>query len=589
MKYRTAEKVAPTGHKAGAGSMISWRYAVPLWLIGAVILAAVNQYRNGPATLADELGYLGIARWLANAGPLPNMFDASFYHFGYSFLIAPAFWLGGNPVSVYRWVMIINCALAATVAPLGYVFARKWLAVEHKQALFLAAIAMLYPANAVQTNFAWSENALPALLLCWSIALVLVHERPTPLRLVFLALLPVALFFVHPRMLGIELVTLTYLAIKSATEKSGRLWYLASCAVMILAHAVVAHLLSHVRHLAYEANPGSIRNFMQALHHAFSNGMKLPAAAAGQLTYLSYGSGGLIVIGIMALAIMSVQQYRNMRTQHTILSSTFANPSVILATGIASIFAASAVTMSGGVRVDHWLYGRYADAASAILLIAGTYTALNKKHIRALAPWLVVILCFSVTLWFTYATITIPDGVVYNNIPTLAPLLHALQNFAGTKQIAFAVIMLLVLVPALLWAAAGKRAAAPIITMYAVCSIMTIVEWPKHLVGHDAYPNAVRQAREDLAHADLSQKTIFVYRDSLSDPSFVAMFYRMQYYLDKNPITLVDRQSKLGPCPQIGMSKEIASSLFARGKTIQLSNKIVFWIPENSAVAMSCK
>lgn len=589
MKHHIAAQAEPTNRETREGSPVSWRYALPLWLISAVFLAAVNQYRNGPATLADELGYLGVARWLANAGPLPNMFNAAFYHFGYSFLVAPAFWLGGNPVSIYRWVMIINCALAATVAPLGYVFARKWLAVEHKQALFLAAIAMLYPANAVQTNFAWSENALPALLLCWSIALMLAHERATPLRLMFLALLPAALFFVHPRMLGIELVTFIYFAIRSATEKSGRLWCLASCAVMILAHAIVAHLLSYVRHLAYGANTGSIRNFMHALNHALSHGMKLPAAAAGQLTYLSYGSEGLIVIGIMALTIMSVQKYRDMRVRHTIMSSIFANPGVILVAGIASIFAASAVTMSGGVRVDHWLYGRYADAASAILLITGTYTTLNKKQIRALAPWLVVILFFSVTLWFTYATITIPDSVVYNNIPTLAPLLQALQNFAGAKQISFAAIMLLVFVPALLWAAAGKRAAAPILTMYVLISVITIIEWPRHLVGQDAYPSAVKQAREDLAQADLSQKKISVYRDSLSDPSFVAMFYRMQYYLDKNPITLVDRQSKPGPCPQIGMPKEIASSLFARGKTIQLSNKIVFWIPENSAVAMSCR
>lgn len=590
MQIRTpTAKLDSAMHETSARPLMSWRCALLLWLGSAILLAAVNQYRNGPATLADELGYLGVARWLAGAGPLPNMVNASFYHFGYSFLIAPAFWLGGNPVSAYKWVMVINCMLAATVAPLSYAFARKFFSIGHRLALFLAAIAMIYPANAAQTNFAWSENALPALMLCWAMALILAHERPTPARIALLALIPVALFFVHPRMLGIELVTFLYLASASVIRKANRWWYVTGCAAMLLMHALVARALSYVRHLAYGTIHGSVSNFMHDLSQVLSRGMKLPAAASGQIAYLSYGSQGLIIIGILALVVLSWQIYRQMRREHSMMTSWLMNPFVILALGIASIFAASAIAMSSGVRPDHWLYGRYVDAASPILLIAGTLSALDRQRIRALAPWLVMVLCFAITLWFSYAAITQPQEMVYNNIPTLAPLIRNLRAFGGSTGIEFSAIMLLVATPALLFAAAGKRAVAPIIAVYVLTSIITIVEWPRNLVGHDAYPAPVRQIRAEIASRNLTDSNILVYRDSFSDPSYVAMFFRMQYFLDKNPIVLSGGADSAEGCPRIGTAKDLASGGPAIVQPIHLTSNIIFWIPRMPSGSARCK
>src|SRR6185437_3213475 len=357
-------------------------------------------------------------------------------------------------------------------------------------------------------NFAWSENALPALMLCWAIILILVHERPTPTRVLLLALIPPILFFVHPRMLGIELVTLLYLVIASVVHKLGRWWYAMGCAALLLMHTLVAHALSYVRHLAYGEDHGNVSNFLHDLSQVLSRGMRLPAAASGQIAYLSYGSQGLIILGILTLVVVSYQLYLELRREHPTIPSLLMNPCVILALGIASIFAASAITMSAGFRTDHWLYGRYVDAASPILLIAGTVSALDRRRIRAFAPWLVMILCFAITLWFSFAAITQPQQIVYNNIPTLAPLIYHLQTFAGVTGIEFGVIMLLVVAPALLFAAAGKRAVAPIVAVYMLASIITILEWPRNLVGHDAYPAPVRQIRTEIDSRNLADSKI---------------------------------------------------------------------------------
>ena len=57
---------------------------------------------------ADELGYLGNARYIAGTSHLPDMQGTQLYHFGYSLFLLPAFWLFSDPVSTYRAVVVIN-------------------------------------------------------------------------------------------------------------------------------------------------------------------------------------------------------------------------------------------------------------------------------------------------------------------------------------------------------------------------------------------------------------------------------------------------------------------------------------------------
>src|SRR5690348_12174633 len=219
-----------------ARPVAAWRWASLLWAASSALLLLINQYRNGPAVLADELGYIGVARFLAGAAPLPNMFTASFYHFGYSLFIVPAFWLGTDPVSAYRWVMVINCLLVATIAPLSYIFARKVLRAEHGVALLMALLALIYPANAVQTNSAWSENVLTPLFLLWVLGVFAVSANPKPLRLIGLSLLAALLYLVHPRMLGVEALTLVYLVFATIAMDGRRTRFVIAGAILVVAH-----------------------------------------------------------------------------------------------------------------------------------------------------------------------------------------------------------------------------------------------------------------------------------------------------------------------------------------------------------------
>src|SRR5690349_978985 len=61
-----------------------------------------------PTVFMDELGYLGNARYLAGAGCLPNLQGFTFYHFGYSLLIAPGFWVSADPLLAFKAAVVIN-------------------------------------------------------------------------------------------------------------------------------------------------------------------------------------------------------------------------------------------------------------------------------------------------------------------------------------------------------------------------------------------------------------------------------------------------------------------------------------------------
>ena len=119
-----------------------------------------------PMVMADELGYLGTARFLAGQAHLPDLAGARFYHFGYSLLLVPALWLFDDPLTAYRAALILNAFLMGSLFPAlcGIINLLGW--VSRRVALWIAFTCCLYPPIVLYSNFAWAENAfIPAYAL----------------------------------------------------------------------------------------------------------------------------------------------------------------------------------------------------------------------------------------------------------------------------------------------------------------------------------------------------------------------------------------------------------------------------------------
>lgn len=561
----------------------TWRIAALLWLVSAALLLAVNQYRNGPAVLADELGYLGVARWLAGAASLPNMFTASFYHFGYSILIVPAFWLGHDPISAYKWVMVINCLMAACVAPLVYAFSRRVLLADRKPAFWAALLATLYPAVAVQTNSAWTENLLTPLFLCWVMLLAAACREPKFHRLACLALIAPVLYLVHPRMLGVEGITFIYLLLGTAVSTGRRSIHLMAGILLLAAHSAVTGALRYVRHAAYETSSGSIGELRHQLHRLPELLQRIPAAASGELLYLSYGSCALILVGFTGLCLIALRRHGSLSNDHSLGATLLLNPLVWVLLATLSLFGVSAIFMASGSRLDHWLYGRYVDVVSPMLVATGILVAGDHRKIRQIATWLVPALLLAMLLWICYSVISSP-ALVYSNIPTLAPLVYALARLHGLPGVDLSAAMLLIIAPALLFAACGKRALLPLLVFYVCGSVVAIQAWVDHIGGHDAYPAAVRQVRTELAREQKSQVTVFVSRKAFGDAAFIPLFYRAQFYLDQNRFVVVNDDS---PHPGCAFMRPSDGRTHSAG-LIQLTPKTAFGIYAGTPSSGTC-
>ena len=81
-----------------------------------VLSIALMWFRTVPIISADEIGYLGNARWLVT-GSGPSMGYTMFYSGGYSLLLAPFEWLLNEPRSIYKAVMVINAVFVAATVP----------------------------------------------------------------------------------------------------------------------------------------------------------------------------------------------------------------------------------------------------------------------------------------------------------------------------------------------------------------------------------------------------------------------------------------------------------------------------------------
>src|SRR5437868_5155017 len=73
------------------------------WIIQAVIRLAFTLHHRVPILIPDETGFLLAAR-LVTGGAAGNLSGCTLYQAGYALVIAPAFLLSHDPMTVYRLV-----------------------------------------------------------------------------------------------------------------------------------------------------------------------------------------------------------------------------------------------------------------------------------------------------------------------------------------------------------------------------------------------------------------------------------------------------------------------------------------------------
>ncbi len=325
-----------------------------------VICAVSGWARTLPVIAPDEPGFISQAQLLAGV-PAVNMGSEPYYHFGYSLLLVPVWWITQDPLAAYKGMMVINAALAALLVPL-LVGISSALGFRRSPALVLAATLLaLWPSSFLVSHFAWSDALFRVVFAANAWAALRLVQRPSLGWAVLLAVTAAALFAVHPKaLLILALAPLLLVALRglhvidSRTTAAALAVFAILVAVQMLAMEALHAALWHAD--AYSVQETLLGRLLRP--EALLIGL---IVALGQLWYQMAASLGLAALGIW-FAVRYALASHNVAMRLVVSYLLIATLAVALA---------SVVQMLQPLRVDHVAYGRYIDGASVLLLWLG--------------------------------------------------------------------------------------------------------------------------------------------------------------------------------------------------------------------------
>ncbi len=333
----------------------SWLVTLLPYLVLVLLHVALAWHVEQPYLCYDELGYLGNAWYLAGVGPIPTLPGKPvLYHWGYSLLLVPVFWLFPEPLLAFRAVLTINAALLSLLYyPLYYLLQRHF-GSTRRLAIGIAFGTCLYPPFVLQSNVAWSENAFIPFYALLVMAFAALRDKKSYLAAVAFGLLAGFLYTIHPRALSILPISVVYFAVLAWTETLPKGAVVTSIAVM-----TAVFLLTRLVNAQILAAGWSETSAASILAKVFSTtGVEnLLPEAAGQPLYLSQATYGLWWIGL--LYVRQCLVVRAGLTFRGLLGDTQGSLLLFLLLTSAGLFFTSCASMLEPARTDTVIYGRY--------------------------------------------------------------------------------------------------------------------------------------------------------------------------------------------------------------------------------------
>ncbi|MFI0407269.1 hypothetical protein [Actinomadura sp. 3N508] len=367
----------PPRHGDPPDSRPARRPAVLPWLLAAGTAAQVivrlwfARARTSPAANPDETGYLVAARWLAGSAG-GDLSGHTFYQGGYPLLLAPAYWVSHDPVTVYTIVMVINAVLGAALFPLGYAAARR-LGLGRRAAAPVAFAAALLPATTFFGAFALADAVLPALVLAWLLALDRFVREGRALAAVGASALASYAAMVHTRGMVVLVVHVLVLVGVAVMHRLRDRAAVAGGAAALAGYAAGAALNGRIKGEMY---PGGVRDLAASLELRITTvpGQEWAlSGAAGQVWYLIVSTWGLGGVGLAAVAAALIRR-RTPRPDRIMAAA-------LLATTLAIAYASSAA-LPDEHRVGNFAYGRYLSCLALVYTLIGA-AALARSGPRA--------------------------------------------------------------------------------------------------------------------------------------------------------------------------------------------------------------
>lgn len=376
--------------------------AVPVAVWGVLVLLHLwaSAGVGGPSVVFDEAGYLGNARWLAGGADWA-MPHSPTYAVGYSAVLAPGLAVLDGAGAQWRWVLVVNAVLLASVFPLLRTVLTRVLRVPERPALAAAAVGALSPAVVAAGPSAISENlVLPLVVLSVLASWAMVRSADGRTRSwpYGYGLVVAALATTHPRFSAAVPVAAFALVVGWRARLVAPRVAVVNGGLLVLATAGGRRLATAVqdaRWTSVEQLEGRPEDWLRLVRT--SAGLREVALTAiGQAWYLAAGSLGLAVVAGLVLSRQALGRRSDADRAPTTASDRAARFAVgVLLVTAASVFATSVVFFARNqFRADHWVYGRHNDSFTPLWIavaLASLAAARRRSALLHLAAGTVVI------------------------------------------------------------------------------------------------------------------------------------------------------------------------------------------------------
>lgn len=392
----------------------------------AVCLSVCVFLANSPVKVPTIQGDEGshIANAAAIAGFENDMFSS--YHAGYSFLIAPAFWLSDSPLTIWTAVKAVNAFLYFMTVVVLWLLARR-LAPGLGMTSRLGAVALvsLYPMWVIMVGYSFSQIAFVPVFLLAVLAFLRAAEGGT-MSWLCTGICAGFLYWVHPVGGGVALAAVAaggYLAWRKRSYWGFVALLIGSVAMILFyEHAVTPWLYDRMTisgltpRLHYPTLVRMLSRFVSSeelqemIAHAGGHLLLLIAATAGlawsgllgiglvlfgglkeavaygggHLLYLSIGTVGLLWVGLLSLVRKVIRKPDGEDNDSEITSRATA---VFVLLSFVAILCLSVLFHSTGPglqRLDTYIYGRYVEGVIAPILLVGALAASFRKALWAI-------------------------------------------------------------------------------------------------------------------------------------------------------------------------------------------------------------
>lgn len=325
-----------------------------------LVYAASTWVRTLPMIAPDELGFISQAQLLAGV-PAVNMGSEPYYHFGYSLLLVPVWWVTQDPLLAYKGFMLINAVLAALLVPLLVAIGDTFGFRRSPGLVLAAALVAIWPSSFFVSHFAWSDALFRLVFAANVWALTRVAHRPQLGWAILFAASAAALFAVHPKallILALAPAALIMLRVIRVLDTRTLIAALVVFVVLVTGEMLAMDALHAAlwHNDAYSAQQTLLGRIMRP--EALFTGL---IVVLGQLWYQLAASLGLAVLGVWFVI-------RYALARHPPVMRLAAGYTLAAALAVA---LASVIQMLEPLRVDHIAYGRYIDGASVVLVWLG--------------------------------------------------------------------------------------------------------------------------------------------------------------------------------------------------------------------------